>query len=94
CRPSCSTAEASREEQLIDCNVISQELEVPDDATSDEVEAAEMSRTETINTSDILCRECEGECAGDDGQVCVNGTICEPVCECEDCCVNGTCVDP
>ena len=45
-------------------------------------------------TSTIICRECDGECAGDDGQVCVDSTVCEPVCECEECCVNGTCVDP
>jgi len=49
----------------------------------------------TDPNSDIICRSCDGECAGAEGYVCVHSTICEPICSCaegENCCVNGSCV--
>ena len=49
----------------------------------------------TDPNSDIICRSCDGECAGEEGYVCVRSTVCEPVCNCsegENCCVNGSCI--
>ena len=30
----------------------------------------------TDSNSDIICRSCSGECAGEEGFVCVNSTVC------------------
>lgn len=59
-------------------------------------ESVEVQREEcgASQDSDVICRTCSGECEDGEGQVCVNSTRCEPKCECEDCCVNGTCIDP
>ncbi|MBH25518.1 MAG: hypothetical protein CMH57_13930 [Myxococcales bacterium] len=82
CHKACSTADEPIEVQLEDCGVLTKSTDLSDEELM------------IVEQSTIICRDCEGECAGEEGDVCVDSTVCEPVCECDDCCVNGTCVDP